>query len=290
MSATLVGALAATPAGVLPTVASAGALGASGVAVWLTRKPVLRQRWITWALALPVLWCALALGRPATAALVIGLAIVASLEYVRLIGAPRGDRMLLLGAATGLPILALCRPGWLGHAPLLLLLAAAAPLVRGDTTGGLRRAALTGFGAIWISWSLAHLVLLWQHGYLLCLAVATADVAAWSAGTGLRRIPPMAAPLSPLSPGKTWGGVLGSVSGAGLVLAVAGSFGVLAMLAVGLGAVFGDLLESMAKREAGVKDAGGWLPGFGGLLDRVDSLLVVLPLTAALIHLGWVAL
>ena len=47
---------------------------------------------------------------------------------------------------------------------------------------------------------------------------------------------------------------------------------------IGLGAVWGDLVESAVKRTFGVKDAGSWLPGFGGLLDRVDSFIIVLPL------------
>lgn len=47
---------------------------------------------------------------------------------------------------------------------------------------------------------------------------------------------------------------------------------------VAVGSLWGDLLESAVKREAGVKDAARWLPGFGGILDRVDSLLLVLPL------------
>jgi len=89
-----------------------------------------------------------------------------------------------------------------------------------------------------------------------------------------------------LSPGKTWSGLLGNVLGAALALYLL-SFvlppfqlwqQLLLIAVIGLGSAWGDLLESLLKRQYGVKDAGELLPGFGGLLDRVDSLLFVAPL------------
>ena len=118
----------------------------------------------------------------------------------------------------------------------------------------------------------------------LAVAVALSDVGAFLVGRRFGRTQ-----LSPLlSPAKTRAGVGGNLAGAALGVALfapvlVGSFGIgptaLLVPIVAIGAVWGDLLESAAKREAGQKDAGRWLPGFGGILDRIDSLLVVLPLT-----------
>ena len=116
------------------------------------------------------------------------------------------------------------------------------------------------------------------NAYLVCFAVAITDVAAWCGGNGLRRFGWARRPLSPLSPNKTIGGLVGAIVGAFLVLTLLGTVSVGLLVAVGVGSVLGDLLESMLKRQAQIKDAGSWLPGFGGLLDRIDSLLVALPL------------
>jgi phosphatidate cytidylyltransferase len=101
-----------------------------------------------------------------------------------------------------------------------------------------------------------------------------------------------------LSPGKTWSGTISGVIAGTLIGAlyavvvfppVQVSFAVVAALALAfvlsiIGQV-GDLAESLLKREAGVKDSSRLIPGHGGVLDRLDSLYFVLPVTAAAYHL-----
>lgn len=102
-----------------------------------------------------------------------------------------------------------------------------------------------------------------------------------------------------VSPGKTWEGTVGAV----VVAALAGwgtfllfqpslaKLGMTAVHAVMVGAllggvgIVGDLAESLIKREAGVKDSGRWLPGIGGILDLIDSLLFTAPALYAYLRL-----
>ncbi len=124
-----------------------------------------------------------------------------------------------------------------------------------------------------------YLWLIW----LLFLAWG-ADIGAYFAGRafGRRKLAPS------VSPGKTWEGVGGGVLLALVVCAPAASLLTpswltwvpLIVLLVGV-SVFGDLFESVLKRTTGVKDSGSLLPGHGGVLDRIDSLLAVLPVFAA---------
>ncbi|MEE1741279.1 phosphatidate cytidylyltransferase [Streptomyces sp. BE147] len=279
MSAVLIAEEAAARA--VPLVA--GVLGAGGVAVAVLPSKVrmraeLRRRWRTWALVAPVFLGAYFLGGGGTFALAAGLGVIAVTEFVRMAGLRRGDHAVLIAAAVGVPALAWLAPQLLDvrAAALLPLVAALPPVLSGDDGAGFTRAARAAFGLLWIPVALTGLVTLGETAVAVGLAVALGDVGAWCGGTALGRRGPLARRLSPLSPNKTWAGVLGAALATALLLLALGEFSMGLWAAVLGGCVLGDLIESMVKRESGVKDAGSWLPGFGGLLDRIDSLLVAL--------------
>lgn len=135
-----------------------------------------------------------------------------------------------------------------------------------------------------------------RHGIAFMLGAIIAavgyDVGGYAVGSRLGRHKLVPA----ISPNKTWEGLIG-----GCVVAVAASAGIVSQIhpwklstAVVLGLIvavvapIGDLVESMIKRDLGVKDMGSLLPGHGGMLDRIDALLFVMPATYCFVRLAHV--
>jgi phosphatidate cytidylyltransferase len=194
----------------------------------------------------------------------------------------------------------------LGALWLLAVLVAAAR-VRGPEGRPLTAVAVTVFGSLYASALLVFIVPI-RHGVhseahplastalvLFPLAVTwICDTCAMAAGTLVGG--PKLAPV--LSPHKTWAGAIGGVLGA-LIAALA--FGRMILdrfalelpatqllavgLAVALAAQLGDVAESLFKREVGLKDSSALIPGHGGVLDRLDSLYFVVPVSASLFWL-----
>lgn len=257
-------------------------LAAGGIAVLVSGSRDLRSKWYSWLViglvAGPLMWAG-----PATAAVLAAVvSVLACVEYGRLLGLPSPDSRVLTAAGAVMPFVALASPGWLGALPVLLLLTPMVPLIAGDADNGGTRAAYLTFGLLWVVWAPAYLVLAYHEAFLIAFAVAVTDVCSWAGGRTLGRLPGLRARFSPLSPNKTVGGLAGGALGAAAILALTGELSPGLYIAVAVGAPLGDLVESLFKRQAGVKDAGSWMPGFGGILDRVDSLLLALPLAALL--------
>jgi phosphatidate cytidylyltransferase len=254
-----------------------GALVLSGVAAAASRRRELMIRWCAWAVGVPLITGAFWLGGPGIAAVAAAAGVIAAVEYCGLMRLGRGDRAVLAVAVTGVVLTAWLAPGQVFRAAAGALAVAAVPLLSGDAEHGLRRLTAGLLGLVWLG-VLAALVPLGATALALFAAVSVADIAAYFAGRALG-----GPRLSPLSPAKRWSGTLaGAAAGTGALFALS-ALSPATALAVAVGGPAGDLLESMVKRGAGVKDAGGWLPGSGGLLDRIDSLLMAL---AVLLVLG----
>jgi phosphatidate cytidylyltransferase len=155
------------------------------------------------------------------------------------------------------------------------------------------------FGLIWIAYPLTLVPLLWKQEdgpallLFLMVCVWAGDIAALYVGRafGKHKLAPR------LSPGKTWEGSVASIAGsilaaslliwAGDILTARGNlilhitepvWQTLVLAAIlNVAAQLGDLLESAVKRGANVKDSGTMLPGHGGILDRIDALLLAAP-------------
>jgi phosphatidate cytidylyltransferase len=253
-----------------------------------------------WVVMLPIVLAAVFAGRTAIIVGVALLAITAFKEFARATGLYRDWWMtgaVYLGivavAATSLvrdPWLNL--PGWYGlfmALPVYIVcLILVIPIARNRAKGQLQSTALAIVGFVYLGWMFCHVGFLANsphaYGYLLFLVLAVEgnDVAAFTCGKlfGRRKL------REAISPNKTWGGSVGAVAVSmalpWLVRFSFPHFGPLQLLLtgaiVGVGGQLGDLTISMIKRDVGVKDMGALIPGHGGLLDRIDSLIFVGPL------------
>ena len=240
-----------------------------------------------------VLLVAARFGVPGFAILFGALGAAALIEWQVLFDLPLHHRIGMV-AADVVIVLAIAIGGvaaadWLVGG--LVLVGALWPVVRADTGRAIRDLGMAAVGVVLIPVLLAHgVALVVEHGdagaalvVAIAVACASSDIGAYLVGRRFGHTP-----LAPrLSPNKTRAGAVGNLLGAAVGIAVFApalvpAFGVEFVLAlvplVAAGALWGDLLESAAKREAGVKDAGAWLPGFGGILDRIDSFLVTVAL------------
>lgn len=191
---------------------------------------------------------------------------------------------------------------WFAVSALIWLLRFAPSLKIGLPPLGSNANTLTSLTyAIAIVGCFAAIVALFRHSPVYLLSVMAlvwiADIGAYFAGKafGKRKLAPS------ISPGKSWEGALGGCvavlliasatvlfGGAALsdtfAVRVQSSLGWAALLAILVlivaASVVGDLFESQLKRRAGVKDSSSLLPGHGGVLDRIDALIPVLPLAA----------
>ncbi|MBI4329032.1 MAG: phosphatidate cytidylyltransferase [Chloroflexi bacterium] len=256
----------------------------------------LRLRVLSAAVGLPLLLLAVWVGGTVLFVLTSLVALAALWEFRRL-AAPSGPLATLFA---GPAILLLLEEAWLGTAAESL-----GPILAGLFLGSLAFYLLWAAlrppqGNLLAGWALSVTAVLYIGGLLsygfrlrgleqgfswllLSLLVTFAsDTGAYFMGRALGRHK-----MAPrLSPGKTWEGALGGLVAAGAACALLVylfALGPPPLVGAGLGIILsvaaqlGDLAESFIKRAAGAKEAGGLIPGHGGVLDRLDSLLFVFP-------------
>ena len=284
-------------------------LGAAGIVLAIFSRVLHRDVqsvWVTyrsWLVMASLLLGAAMLGRVPVIVLIALLASFGFKEYARATGLYQdwwmtGAVYLAMVVAAVIAIVPdpnTGKPGWYGLFMTLPAYAVALfiviPIVRNRPQGQLQALALAILGFLYIGWMFMHLALLANrpnaYGYLLYLvfAVELNDVAAFTFGRllgGSGRHPFR----SGISPKKSWEGAVGALA-VSMILPWLLHFSfpqfgalqlILTGLIVGIGGQFGDLAISIIKRDIGIKDMGTLIPGHGGILDRIDSLIYTAPL------------
>ncbi len=263
---------------------------------------MLKHRVMTAAILIPlVIWAIFALSTFPVFAIIIGVIVfLGALEWVRLIDLHKTykNSYLLLIVALLFASYGVMQSGILFSVLLLVTVAWWTGQIlrlssyegeRGFTDSGVLNTAWTGAFLLVPTW--ASLMFLHQQPdigpglvLLLLLIIWVADSGAYFAGRkyGENKLMPL------VSPGKTKEGAYGAFAASFVVTIIGGLwldlnffqfiFFILLSFIVVIYSIGGDLLESVYKRRAGVKDSGTLLPGHGGVLDRIDSLMSASPI------------
>lgn len=267
---------------------------------------------ILWTVAL---WTIFTGSEPGFVLLIGGLGLIGLWEYYTMLDAKRLPNFKMFGMACGAIMLGGCFYWlWLKEKPpaelydfeistlliFLLVIFARQMFLKVQDRVPLETMAFTLFGLLYVPWPFSFVTKIVYmiprdaggdvtgHWYVLFLVLVTkfSDMGAYLTGSLIGKHP-----LVPhISPKKTWEGFFGA-----LVFSIGGGCALVALLGnklayldyrhaavlgliLGFSAVVGDLAESLIKRSCGVKDSGRFLPGIGGALDLIDSILFTAPM------------
>jgi phosphatidate cytidylyltransferase len=264
---------------------------------------MLKKRIIAALWGIPLLIAVISFGEPWFSAIVAACGLLALFEFYRLIAATKMPPMTYFGLVWALLFIISPHFEYFFYVPLLLTTMVILPLIwllfYPNREQAFTRWAWTIAGIIYIGWLLSHLVALrgladgkgWV--FFALFTNFASDTGAFFIGKAMGRHH-----LFPsISPGKTWEGAIGgifSAFAASLLLVFIFNLplsywqAILLGLAISIFGQLGDLVESLFKRNTGVKEASHILPGHGGMLDRIDS--VVFSVIVVYYYVVWVIL
>jgi phosphatidate cytidylyltransferase len=245
-------------------------------------------------------------GEPVLTVLACAAAGWAAFEFYRIVKSEHIHPLMYFGIAFSVLLVLNAHSPWPFTLPLIFVLITLIPLIwmlfRHNKDNSFINWGWTVAGILYTGWLLSFYVSLramdngmgWLFLVLGCTALS--DVFAYAVGSTVGKH----AMASSVSPGKTWEGSAGGMAGS-IACAVAMGFifqlplavwqMVTAGIIIGVFSQIGDLVESLLKRNMRAKDAGTVLPGHGGILDRIDSHLLIAPVAYYLIFLissqGW---
>ena len=249
----------------------------------------LKARLFTGLVGIPLLIVLIGWGDARLFQVFVFLVTLGALSEYFSIGFPGGPRDQIIGIAFGLAVSSVVffpqlTPGELILAPLLVLMFSIYIFMHVQLEERLARLACTLLGSLYLGYLLPHWSSLFRlpHGrawvFFVLVVIMAGDIWAYFVGRrfGTKKLAPE------ISPGKTVEGAVGYVLGSVLAGSLVGIFLDIGLSWIELAIVsgllsvlgqLGDLFESWIKRVFAVKDSGRLLPGHGGLLDRLDSLI-----------------